>query len=76
MVSPCSNSLKVKNRAIDTCLTLLRRFSQHANSKTALQLRFSLPSIIITITGNETLKQKNTQYGSKSTNHKSQTMTF
>ena len=40
------------------------------------QLRFSLPSIIITITSNEPLIHGNTQNGSKSTNHKSQIMTF
>ena len=36
-------------------------------------MRFSLPSIIVTITSS---KPWNTQNGSKSTNHRSQTMTF
>ena len=51
-------------------------FHKHANSKVQKmpsQLRFSLPSIIIMITSTEPC---NTQNGSKSTNHRSQTMTF
>ena len=49
-------------------------FHKHANSKVQRppsQLRFSLLSIIITISSNEPWND-----GSKSTNHKSQTMTF
>ena len=55
-------------------------FQKHANSevqKPPLQLRFSLPSIPITIISNRrTLTHGNTLNGAKSTNHKSQTMTI
>ena len=50
-------------------------FHKHANSKVQKppsQLRFSLSSIIITITSNEPWNTE-TQNGSKSTNHRSQT---
>ena len=58
-------------------LSVYCAFHKHANSKVhkpPSQLRFSLPSIIITITSNEPWNTE-TQNGSKSTNHKSQTMT-
>ena len=49
------------------------KLKSHLHNK--FLLHFSLPSIIITITGNEPWNTE-TQKGSKSTNHKSQTITF
>ena len=55
-------------------------FQKHANSEVQTlpsKMRFSLSSIIITIMEKQrTLKQRNAQNGSKSANHKSQTITF
>ena len=55
-------------------------FQKHANSEVQTlpsKMRFSLSSIIITIMEKQrTLKQRKAQNGSKSANHKSQTITF
>ena len=55
-------------------------FQKHENSEVQMppsEMRFSLSSIIITIMQKQrTLKQRNAQNGSKSANHKSQTITF
>ena len=53
-------------------------FHKHENSKVEKppsQLCFSLPSILVT-NKQRTLKHRNTQNGSKSTNHKSETIAF
>ena len=60
----------------DFSLTAPSKTREFLSSKAAFTIAFSLPSIMITLPKQRTLKHKFTQDRLKSTNHNAQTMTF